>query len=160
MHAHHAADVHLAGAWDETVAHHAHDGAGYDAEIGLESSPALDRADLHIGLSHPPIDHGTELCHLYKGGLGNPAGGNVLLDSCHLGDDSRVGVRKAIDPAEYFAEIDRFYRYPVLFEDLFAETDGVAVCRPRTDGANAKVAKSVHDAAGGCKLLEVVAKIV
>ncbi len=43
IHAEHAADVHFAGARHQFVAHHAHDGAGHDAEDILPSRSSTAR---------------------------------------------------------------------------------------------------------------------
>src|SRR5258705_12924735 len=49
VHADGAANVDLAGARDQVVTHHAHDGAGHDAEIFFHCRPALHGAYFHIG---------------------------------------------------------------------------------------------------------------
>src|ERR1017187_3482817 len=64
VHADHAANIHLAGAGHQVLAHHAHDGAGYHAKELLEGSPALDAPAGDFGLAHPLTDHSAELGHL------------------------------------------------------------------------------------------------
>ena len=56
MHSEDAADVDLAGAGEEFVAHHAHDGAGDDAKIFFDGGPTLDGADGDFGCGHPVVD--------------------------------------------------------------------------------------------------------
>ena len=58
------ANVDLAGARHQIVAHHAHHGARHDAEILLHRRPALHGADLDLGLAHPVLDDEAELGHL------------------------------------------------------------------------------------------------
>ena len=56
VHSEDAANIDLAGAGEEFIAHHAHDGAGDDAEIFFDRSPALDGADGDFGCGHPLVD--------------------------------------------------------------------------------------------------------
>src|SRR6185369_11878839 len=153
MHAHHAADIDFASAGDEAIAHHAHDGARHDSEIRLQRRPALNSADLDIGFPHPPVDYCTQLRHLDESRLGNSAGRDVFLDVCNFSDDGSVVVGKTVDAAENFSEVNRFHRDAALLQNLLTEADGVEVRRASADGADAKVAQAVHDAASGCKIL-------
>ena len=80
VHADDAGDIHFAGARHQVLAHHAHDGAGNDAEVFFERGPALDGADGAIGLRHPFIDDGAELGHLHQRFGGDGVGGDILAD--------------------------------------------------------------------------------
>ena len=64
MHAQGSANIDLACGGKQIVTHHAHDGAGHDAEVLFHRSPALHSADPDVSLLHPVIDHISELRHL------------------------------------------------------------------------------------------------
>ena len=107
MHAERAADVDLAGGGQQIVAHHAHDGAGDDAEIFFHRRPALHGADLDVSLLHPVIDHIAELGHLDQRGIGNAAGGDVLANVGEFALHARVIIFQLGDAAENFRQIQR-----------------------------------------------------
>jgi hypothetical protein len=88
-------------------AHHAHDGAGHDAEVLFERGPALDGADGDVVLLHPGIDDRAQLGHLEQRGIGNAARGDVTLDRGELGLRGIVGVLHAVDAAENLGQVDR-----------------------------------------------------
>src|SRR5258706_5621456 len=63
VHAYGAANCDFAGARDQVVAHHAHDGAGHNAEVFFHRRPALHGAYFHVGLFHPTVNDSAELGH-------------------------------------------------------------------------------------------------
>ena len=80
VHAYNAGDIDFAGAGEALIAHHAHDGAGDDAEKFFERGPALDGADGDFGVAHPGVDDGAELGHLDQGSIGDALRRNVFAD--------------------------------------------------------------------------------
>ena len=81
MHAEHTADVHFAGAGHQFIAHHAHHGAGHNAQVLFDRRPALHGADLHVSGFHPLIDDGGEFRHLEQRLGRHTAGADIFLDS-------------------------------------------------------------------------------
>jgi hypothetical protein len=155
VHAEGAEDVDLAGGGDEVFAHHAHDGAGDDAEELLDGGPALDGGDGERAGLHPAVDDGAELGHLHEGGVGGVADGNVLLDGGELGLGGVVMVGHAADAAHDLTEVEGFDGDAGLFKELFGVADGVESGRARADGAETDVAQAADDAADGGEPAEV-----
>jgi len=159
MHAENAADVHFAGAREKRVAHHAHDGAGYDAEILFERGPALDGTDLEVGSFHPVIDDRAKLGHFQQRGLGDICGGDVFLDGLQFLPSGFVVILHTTDAAEDFGEVEGFDGDATGFEQFFAVAHGVEGCRTGAEGTDAEIAQAVHNAADGGKPCKVLGEL-
>src|SRR5215469_3939785 len=156
VHAEHAADVDLAGAGKQRVAHHAHQGARDDPEILFKRSPALYRADLHVRGFHPLVDDRTELGHFQQCRLGNPGGRDVPFNRLQFLRRRFVVILHTVDTAEHFGKIERFHGNAAAFEQFFAVTHGVECRGARADRADAQVAQAFDNAANRCKPREVL----
>src|ERR1035438_9485133 len=154
VHADHAADIHLAGARHQVLAHHAHHRAGHHAKEFFERGPALYGADGDLRLLHPGIDHGAEFGHLHEGFDGNLVGGDVLADGAQLGFG--FAVLHADDAAENLREVDRFHADAAGFQQFLAVAHGVESRGTRADGADAQAAQAAHHAAYGGEPGEVL----
>ena len=99
MHAEHSADVYFAGAGKKAVTHHAHDGAGDDAEVFFDGGPTLHGADGDFSVAHPLVYDRTQLCHLHECDFGDAAGIDVFLDGGEFALRNVVVVFHAFDTA-------------------------------------------------------------
>ncbi len=136
-------------------AHHAHDGARHHAEELFHRSPALHRADGHVGLLHPAVDDCAELRHLHQRIIRNACGRDILLDGRELGLRGIVVVLHAIDAAEDFRQIDRLDRDAAGFEDALGIANRVERRGTRADRADAEILQALHDAADRREPLQV-----
>ena len=99
VHAEGAEDVDLAGGGDEVFAHHAHDGAGDDAEELLDGGPALDGGDGERAGLHPAVDDGAELGHLESAASGvSPMGMYFLMAASLAWAASSLSDMRAMRP--------------------------------------------------------------
>ena len=135
--------------------HHAHDGAGYNAEELFHRSPALNSADGAVGLLHPSVDDRAELGHLEQCGLGNACRGDIALDRCELCLRGVIGVFHAVDASEDLRQIDGFNRNAAGLEEPLRVANGVEGRRARADGANLEILEAFDDAADLREPLEV-----
>ena len=105
VHAEHTADIDLAGARQQFIAHHAHHRAWHHTQIFFDRSPALHRADGYICRCHPLIDHRPELGHFEQSGLGYIRGIDIFLDCCKLGLRRIIVVFHPLNAAKHFGKI-------------------------------------------------------
>ena len=155
MHAEHAADVDLAGARQQAIAHHAHDRARNHAQVLFDRGPTLHRADGYFSGRHPLIHDCAKLRHLQQSCFWNRAGIHVLLDGSQLGLRHVVIVLGSLDPAEHFGEIEGLDGDAVGFKNLLAVTHSIEGGRTRADRTHAKIPKAIDHATCPCKPFEV-----
>src|SRR5262249_46253905 len=144
VHAHHTADIHFAGARQQLVTHHTHDGAGNHAEVFFESRPALYGTHDNFGLSHPMVDHRAEFGHLQQRFLGNALGRDITFDGRQFLLCDVVAVLHAMDAAEDLGEVYGFNRNAMALQDFFAVAHRVESRRPRPQSAYADLAQTSH----------------